>query len=139
MSRTGFKVLGLALALALAPSIASAEAEGGPVFEMRTYTTHEGRLDDLHQRFIDHTLTLFERHGMRNVGYWMPTDPERSQDTLIFILKHDSAEAAEQNWQGFLNDPEWQAAYAKSHEDGPLVKHIDSVFMQATDYSAIQE
>ncbi|HEY7886011.1 MAG TPA: NIPSNAP family protein [Cellvibrionaceae bacterium] len=132
------KYLGLALTLGIVAASVQAESETEQVFEMRTYTTHEGKLDDLNKRFANHTARLFERHGMRNIGYWVPTDPERSENTLIYILAHDSREAAQQSWQGFLNDPEWQEAYAKSRENGPIVKHIDSVFMTATQYSAIK-
>lgn len=114
------------------------QAESGPVFELRTYTTHEGKLPALNKRFAEHTARLFEKHGMRNIGYWVPTDAELGGNTLIYILAHDSREAAQKSWQAFLEDPEWQAAYVKSREDGPIVKHIDSVYMTATDYSAIQ-
>lgn len=125
-------------ALLLCALVATAQAESGPVFELRTYTTHEGKLPALNKRFAEHTARLFEKHGMRNIGYWVPTDPERADNTLIYILAHKSREAAQQSWQAFLEDPEWQAAYAKSREDGPIVKHIDSVYMTATEYSAIQ-
>ncbi len=116
----------------------AAQAESDTVFELRTYTTHEGRLPALHERFEKHTTGFFEKHGMRNVGYWVPTDPEKSGNTLIYILEHESREAAAQSWKAFGEDPDWQDVYKKSREDGPIVKHIDSVYMTATAYSAIQ-
>lgn len=115
----------------------TAHADSNTVFEMRTYTTHEGKLPALHERFANHTTGFFEKYGMRNIGYWVPSDPERSGNTLIYILEHDSREAATQSWQAFLGDPDWQKVYEKSRENGPIVKHIDSVFMTATEYSAI--
>jgi len=133
--QTFSKALGALLLLALPWSV---QAESGPVFELRTYTAHEGKLADLNQRFTDHTARLFERHGMKNIGYWIPTDGELATNTIIYILAHSDREAAEKSWQGFSEDPEWQAAYTKSRENGPLVKHIDSVFMSATEYSRIQ-
>ncbi len=126
------------LALAMLFSFQAVQAESEAVFELRTYTTNEGKLDDLHERFRNHTLGLFEKHGMVNIGYWVPTDPERAKNTLIYIVKHESPEAAQKSWAAFGKDPVWQKAYAESREDGPVVKHVDSVFMTATDYSKIQ-
>ncbi|WP_027330774.1 NIPSNAP family protein [Marinimicrobium agarilyticum] len=114
------------------------QAESDKVFELRTYTTHEGRLPALHERFENHTIELFEKHGMHSVGYWVPSDPERADNTLIYILEHKSREAAAQSWQAFGEDPDWQKVHKESREDGAIVKHIDSVFMTATEYSAIQ-
>ncbi|MEX2600382.1 MAG: NIPSNAP family protein [Balneolaceae bacterium] len=108
------------------------------IYEMRIYTTHPGKLDDLHTRFEDHTLQLFAKHGMVNVGYWVPEDPERRDNTLIYILSHNSQEAAQASWEGFRNDPDWQAAYAASREDGPIVSNVESIFMKATSYSQIR-
>lgn len=104
------------------------------VFEMRTYTTFEGKLDALNSRFRDHTLTLFEKHGMKNIGYWIPAD---IPDTLIYIVAHKSKAEASESWKNFINDPEWQSAYAESIANGKLVANIDSIYMNATDYSNI--
>jgi hypothetical protein len=108
------------------------------VFEMRTYITHEGKLNDLHDRFSNHTMGLFEKHGMVNIGYWVPQDEEASQNTLIYIIAHESVEAAERSWDAFRNDPEWQEVYEASHADGVIVKEVESIFMDATPYSQIQ-
>jgi len=105
------------------------------VYEIRTYTTHEGKLDDLHKRFENHTMGFFEKHGMTNVAYWSPLSEDLKENTLIYILKHDSRETAEQSWQDFRDDPEWQKAYEESHADGPIVQHIESIFMTRTPYS----
>lgn len=105
------------------------------VFELRTYTTHDGKLDDLHARFANHTIELFEKHGMENIGYWTPMDKE---NTLTYIIAHESREVAEESWDGFRNDPEWQEAYQASRTDGPLVESIESVFLTSTDYSPLK-
>lgn len=115
-------------------SLSHEHAKDAPVFEMRTYTTFEGKLSELDERFRNHTVALFEKHGMRNIGYWIPTD---KPNTLIYILAHKSKAAASQSWKAFVDDPEWQSAYKASIKDGNLVSNIDSVFMNATDYSAI--
>jgi hypothetical protein len=122
---------------AAAPTPAQ-EAVAERIFEMRTYTTHEGRLDALQRRFRDHTTRLFEKHGMTNVGYWVPQDPARSHNTLIYILAHPSREAAQRSWSAFVNDPEWQRARAESEADGAIVQRIESVFLDATDYSPLR-
>lgn len=105
------------------------------VYELRTYTTHEGKLDDLHTRFENHTMDLFEKHGMTNIMYWTPQDPELSENTLIYLLSHDSREAAEQSWEGFVNDVEWQQVYEASRTEGPIVERVESMFMTKTPYS----
>lgn len=110
----------------------------GKVFEIRTYTTHEGRLDALKKRFREHTTRLFEKHGMKNVGYWVPTDPPQSGNTLIYILEHSSRDAAKKSWDGFRADPDWKRAAAESEKDGKIVSKVESVYMTATDFSAIK-
>lgn len=105
------------------------------VYELRTYTTHEGKLDDLHQRFENHTMAFFEKHGMTNIMYWTPQSEDLKDNTLIYLLKHDSRDAAEQSWQDFLDDTEWQAVYNESITDGPIVQNIESVYMTQTPYS----
>lgn len=105
------------------------------IFELRTYTTYEGKLDDLHQRFENHTMSLFEKHGMTNIGYWTPETPELKDNTLIYLLAHESRDAAEQSWQAFRDDPVWQNVYQESRSEGPIVEHVESVFMTRTPYS----
>ena len=107
------------------------------VFEMRTYTTNEGKLDELHTRFRDHTMKLFDKHGIKNVGYWVPTEEEKSKNTLIYIIEHKNQAAAKKSWDAFMADPEWKAAYKASIANGNLVKNVESVFMVPTSYSPI--
>ncbi len=106
------------------------------VYELRTYTTNEGKLDNLNARFRDHTVKLFDKHGMESVGYWVPTEEPKSKNTLIYVLKHKSRDAAKASWQAFLADPEWKKVAAASQVDGQiLAKRPDSVFLDLTDYS----
>lgn len=108
----------------------------GPVYELRTYVCEEGRLDALHARFRDHTLALFEKHGITNLAYWTPTDAETSRTTLIYVIRHESREAAAASWQAFRDDPEWQRVRAASEEDGKILARApDAVYLAATDYS----
>lgn len=108
------------------------------VFEIRTYTTAEGKLDDLHRRFREHTMKLFERHGMVNIAYWTPEEPKLASNTLIYVLAHDSRQAAAESWAAFAKDPDWQRVKAASEASGPIVIKVESVFMQGTDFSPMK-
>lgn len=110
----------------------------GRVFEIRTYTTLDGRLDALHSRFRDHTTKLFEKHGMTNIGYWTPQDAPLSQNTLIYVLAHSSREAAKKSWDDFRNDPQWKKARDESEASGKIVSKVESVYMDATNYSPMK-
>jgi hypothetical protein len=108
------------------------------VFEIRTYTTEKDRLPALLTRFRDHTTKLFEKHGMTNIGYWVPTDGERAKNTLIYILAHESRAAAEKSWNGFRSDPEWIKARDASEASGKIVSKVESIYADPTDFSAIR-
>lgn len=108
------------------------------VYEMRTYTAAEGKLDAVNARFRDHTRRIFERHNMKSVGYWTPLEGPTAGTTLIYILEHPSREEARKNWAEFSADPEWQKVKAESEKDGRIVAKAESVFLTPTDYSAIK-
>ena len=115
-----------------------AQAQGRKVFELRTYTAPEGKLNDLVARFRNDTLRIFEKHGMDNVGYWLPTDAPASGNTLIYILAHDSRDAATKSWAAFRDDPEWKAVAERTQANGPIVSKVESVFLEATDFSPLK-
>jgi hypothetical protein len=116
-----------------------AQAQGrGKVFELRTYTAPEGKLNDLVARFRNDTLRIFEKHGMHNVGYWLPTDAPASSNTLVYILAHDSRDAATKSWAAFRDDPEWKAVAERTQANGPIVTKVDSMFLEATDFSPLK-
>jgi hypothetical protein len=107
------------------------------VFELRTYTTNEGKLAKLDARFRDHTIKLFARHGIQSIAYWHPTDEPASMDTLAYIIRHDSPTAAKKSWKAFGSDPNWKKAASESGV-GRLATRPESVYMTATDYSAVR-
>jgi hypothetical protein len=118
------------------PGESVAHAQGGArVFELRTYTAAEGKLGDLNARFRNHTMKLFQKHGITNIGYWVPQDAPKSQNTLVYVIAHPSREAAKMNWAAFGKDPDWQKAAAES---GVGRVQVESVFMEATDYSPLK-
>ncbi len=103
------------------------------VLKCGPYYAAEGKLDDLHARFRNHTLKIFEKHDIQNVGYWVPLEnPDRK---LIYVLAYPSREAREKSWKEFFADPEWKKAASESEAHGKLVSKVESIFMQATDYS----
>ena len=108
------------------------------VFELRTYTAPEGRLSDLHKRFRDHTMRIFQKHGMTNVAYFRPEDSPLKENTLIYLIAHPSRDAAKQNWAAFGKDPEWQKVAQESQVNGKIVAKVESVFLDATDYSPMK-
>ena len=108
------------------------------VFELRTYTASEGKLTALQARFRDHTIAIFKKHAMQNIGYWVPADAPTSQNTLIYILAFPDREAAKKSWAEFMADPEWKKVQQESEMNGKLVDKIDSVFMEPTDFSPLR-
>jgi hypothetical protein len=108
------------------------------VFELRTYTAPEGKLGDLHARFRNHTLRIFEKHGMSNVIYLSPMDPPAADNQLVYLISHKSREAAKASWTAFQNDPEWKKVASDSQVNGRIVAKVDSVFLTATDYSPLK-
>ena len=108
------------------------------VFELRTYTAPEGKLSNLQARFRDHTMRLFERHGITNIGYWTPQDAPNSSNTLVYIIAHDNREAAAASWQAFRSDPDWRQVSQESQVDGRIVSNVESVFLDPMDFSPIQ-
>lgn len=108
------------------------------IFELRTYVANPGRLADLHQRFREHTLGLFERHGMDVIGFFTPTEGENADRTLIYVLGFENRAAADQAWKDFRSDPDWITAKADSEADGVLTERVESVFLDPTDYSPLR-
>ena len=104
------------------------------VYEMRIYSFNAGKKDDLLNRFRNHTLRLFKKHGIESIGYWLPLD--QADQRLHFLLRYPSREAREASWKAFMADPDWQAAYKASEAAGPiLAKAPENYFMQSTDFS----
>jgi len=105
-------------------------------FEMRVYYAAPGKFNDLHARFRNHTVKLFEKHGMQNLGYWVPMDEkDGSANKLIYMLAYPSREARDKSWKEFAADPAWLAAYQASEANGKLVEKAEVRFLKATDYS----
>jgi hypothetical protein len=110
------------------------------LFELRTYTATEGKLENIHARFRDHTISIFARHGMTNMLYWRPT---AGQDALagkmVYLLAFPDVAARNAAWQAFAADPEWKKVSDESQKDGPILAgRPDSVLLAPTDYSPLK-
>jgi hypothetical protein len=142
MTTSLFRTCAIAALAFAAGSLATREmtvhAQNSRVYELRVYHTLPGRLPALEARFRDHTIQIFNRHHMTSIGYWVPQDPAQKDNTLIYILAHDSRESAKQNWSEFGRDPEWQQVEKASQADGKIVEKVDSTYMSPTDYSALK-
>lgn len=147
-----FSVVSVLVALAcglLARPAPAADGPSGKVFELRTYIASPGKLDALNARFRDHTLSLFKKHGIEVVGFWVPAaEPVSkapkdaigySKDTLVYFVVFPSVEAQKKAWDDFKSDPVWKKVKADSEKDGiPLAKTVISQNFTATDYSPIK-
>jgi hypothetical protein len=128
-----------AMALAARAAPAGSLASDSKAFELRTYTAPPGKLEALHTRFREHTNALFTKHGMKIVGFWVPSDKDKGADnTLVYMLAYPDRAARDKSWEAFQKDPEWIAVRDASEKDGKIVEKVDSVMLTATDYSPMK-
>lgn len=114
---------------------AESKDEAPMLYELRTYYTPEGKLDALNSRFRDHTLRIFEKHGMKNVIYLTPTDKD---NMLVYLIAHKSEDAAAASWKAFGADPEWKKVAEETQRDGRLVEKVERMYLTPTDYSPMK-
>ena len=120
--------------------VRNAIEQPGGVFELRTYVSNPGRLDALNQRFANHTAGLFEKHGMKNFGSWIPFDTPDSESTLIYLIHHETRKQADENWKAFVSDPDWQRARKESEKNGKiLAQPLERIFLRALDFSPTEQ
>lgn len=107
------------------------------IYEYRVYETMPGMLPALHARFRDHTTKIFERHGIKNIGYWTSEVGDFS-DRLIYIVAFEDEGHRQTAWASFRADPEWQKIRADSEANGLIVKRVSNSLLSPTDYSPLQ-
>ena len=107
------------------------------IYEYRVYEAAPGKLEALNARFRNHTLGIFERHGIKNIGYWTAGVGDYS-DRLIYIVAFEDEGHRERAWAEFSADPEWNRVRAESEVDGALVARVFNSLLSPTDYSPLQ-
>ena len=142
-SATVLGLIGMVFCLGIGVGMHLQSADAAPaeiprIYELRTYTTPDGKLDDLHNRFANHTNHLFVKHGISLVGYWTLADGDGMDNTLVYIVAHEDRESAAANWRAFGADDDWKKAAADSRKNGRLVTKVDSQYLIPTDYSPIR-
>ncbi len=105
--------------------------------ELRIYHCVPGRLPALNKRFETVTLKLWEKHGIRQAGFWT-VEIGPSNQVLYYLLAWESLAEREQRWTAFQADPEWQQKRAESEADGPIIGHVENIFLKPTTYSAVR-
>ena len=107
------------------------------IYELRVYTCNPGMLPALNARFANHTVALFEKHGIKNIGYWT-TDVGENNHELTYLIAFDDASQRTRAWDAFRDDPEWQQVFEESHRDGLIVKNVRNQILTPTPYSPLQ-
>ncbi len=105
--------------------------------ELRVYTALPGRMPALLSRFANHTLPIWERHGIRQAGFWTTLIGD-SNHRLTYLIAWESLAERERKWTAFQADPDWIAARAASEADGQIVADIHNQILQPTPFSAVR-
>ena len=108
------------------------------IYEERVYTIVPGKMQDINNRFANITMRLFEKHGMKIVGFWQTIIGSNSINELVYILAFEDLNHRQSAWEAFMNDEEWQQAKRESEKDGPLVSNVANKILKPTPYSPIQ-
>ena len=105
--------------------------------DLRTYHCLPGKLPALLDRFANITLAIWERHGIRQAGFWTTVIGESNND-LVYLLQWDSLADREKKWNAFMADPEWQQKRAQTEADGPILASLSSQILQPTAFSSVK-
>ncbi len=105
------------------------------LYELRVYTAVPGRLPNMLARFKDHTVSIWQKHGIVPIGFWT-TLIGHSHNELTYMLAWTSLAEREIKWTAFQGDPEWHRV-RESEKDGPIVARIDNQILNPTSFSAL--
>jgi hypothetical protein len=103
------------------------------LYELRVYFAEPDKLNDLLARFRNHTTKLFEKHGMKNEGYWLPID--NKDNKVVYVLSYPDRASRDKSWKAFSDDPEWKKVAGESEKNGKLVNKVDAFYMKTVDFS----
>ena len=128
------KGLGMAALLPMAME-GGAQVTEETVYELRVYHLNEGKLPLILDRFRTKERPIFARCGMHEVAFWVPVEGDIPANTLVYLMRHKSLEAAKASWAKFSADPEWVRVKAETEKDGAFVAKHDVTFLKLTDFS----
>ena len=112
--------------------------QAGRFYELRTFTANEGKLEALHDRFRQHTMKLWAKHGMTNVAYFKVLDNPAASNQIVFLLSYPSRDAQKASWAGFGQDAEWKKVVAETEANGRLIMKGETIALEPTDYSPLK-
>jgi hypothetical protein len=107
------------------------------IYEIRVYRCVPGRLPALLKRFDTITLKLWEKHGIKQAGFWTTLVGESNQD-LTYMLAWESRAEREKKWTAFSSDPEWISKRAETEKDGPIVQTLSNQLLAPTSFSSVK-
>jgi hypothetical protein len=107
------------------------------IYELRVYHCMPGRLPALLKRFETITLGLWEKHGIKQAGFWTVAVGSSNQD-LYYLLQWESLAEREKKWDAFQSDPQWHAARAETERDGPIVASLENSILVPTKFSSVK-
>jgi hypothetical protein len=113
------------------------EREAIMIYEMRVYRTVPGRLPALLKRFENTTLKLWDKHGIKQAGFFTTLVGDSNQE-LTYFLEWESLADREKKWNAFMSDPQWISARAESEKDGPILQNATNQMLQPTAFSAVK-
>ncbi len=105
------------------------------LYELRIYHMHPGRLSAINKRFSEHTMSLFEKHGLKTVDFW---EDAEGKETIYYVMEHKDRATRDANFDAFGKDPAWISAREQSELDGPIVASVDVFFMNRVPYSPVK-
>ena len=123
------------------PELKIEKKDPARLFELRIYTTNEDKLKNLNARFRDHTIELFEKHGLENIIYLNLVEGEKgAKNQLVYFIAHKDEDAKKTNFKKFSSDPDWKKARADSERDGKILVQngVSSTLLVPTDYSPLK-
>ena len=107
------------------------------LYELRIYDCVSGRLPDLLKRFDTITLKIWEKHGIKQAGFWTTLIGESNQ-RLYYLLQWDSLADREKKWTAFFNDPDWHRARAETEANGAIVAQVSNEILAPTSFSSVK-
>jgi hypothetical protein len=108
------------------------------IYELRIYDCLPGRLPALLQRFTDHTLAIWYKHGIRQAGFFTTMIGDNSSQRLTYLLAWESLAERETKWKAFVTDPEWHKARDESETDGQIIANVTNQMLAPTAFSSVK-